>query len=88
MTKTRYIVEKLRSDGTPHMGTLNSSVHSYANDRNAMRYFALMLRSDYFAPGQYRVSTWPVGGPQRDVGTLYKQAETCRRNDKIAASER
>jgi len=75
---TRYIVEKLTSDGRPTPGTLNTSVHRYANDKNAMRYFALMLKGDQFAPGQYRVSSWPESGllPQREVGTLYKLAET------------
>jgi hypothetical protein len=34
-----------------------------------------MLRGDHFAPGQYRVATWPIGGPQRVVGTLYRLAD-------------
>lgn len=56
------------------MGTASTAVRTYASDRNAVRYFALLLRNPGFESGQYEVTTFPAPGTgtPRTVATLYK----------------
>jgi hypothetical protein len=75
---TRYIAEYIRPNtGTPSPGMNNLLIREYANDTNAMRYMHKHLQAPHFAPGQYRVSTFPksdyTGRYERVVGYLYKQ---------------
>jgi len=75
----RYILEYIRpSTGTPGPGTTNTMIREYANDRNALRYFAKHLdEANHFPAGQYVVSTFPQSdyrpNAQRHVGYLYKR---------------
>lgn len=69
----RYIAEYIHpGTGRATLGTLNTLVREYANDRNALRFMPRHLNAGHFAPGQYRVSQWPVRGDAPVIGWLYK----------------
>lgn len=70
----RYLVRRIRSNGTPVVGTIDTMVREYANDTNAKRYMAKHLRANHFPPGQYLLTTFPRYHTERKVCTLYKQA--------------
>ncbi len=78
MTRRRYLVRKLRGDGTPRPGTLYSTSAHYVSDANAIRYMARRLRDDTFPAGQYVLTYWPESGSgvsERHVAYLYRTAD-------------
>lgn len=78
VTRRRYLVRKLRGDGTPRPGTLYSTTGYYVSDANAIRYMARRLRDDTFPAGQYVLTEWPESGsgmPERHVAYLYRTAD-------------
>lgn len=71
----RYLAEYLEpTTGKARLGTGTRLVREYASDRNALRFMHRHLAAGIWPSGQYRVIRWPVDGPEREVGHLYKMA--------------